>query len=552
MEKTVWPRYFFIQKFQAPSASRIGDTALLTSVILAGTVFPRLMLLGRTPVSDEGYYTYVAQQIYRSLANGEGIPDVGGLSFYPMLCSWVFSLQYNPLVTLRLIDLGMAVIMAFLWYKVLARISNNNTGAALITLVFTFTLNQIGFIDSGFKNSIVAAFVPLLLALYVGLGAIQNKESSSAWWVAGALTAIAVVLRETFVPFAALGLVSVFIAQGKGAAFRFFMGGVATGILLIGGILVARGGMAEIIAVYRMTGILVGSASIDSRLENFVFYGLAAIRFSSIVVILSALSVMALLGILRRDRCLAMVFWFSFIGVALFEPITKMCYPYHFTLAFPGLSGLCALALREVIQIRPAMKFGRMTRIIVLTCIALSATGFYFSSSRWAMTHWYMTLETLLAAPGGEWPEKFVNRSEYLFIAAEIKKVIPENGTLSISKNMHALYPLTGYFPPKYPLNDLSAAANLLRFSVPAIRRELLGCAPDVLVVTTMNDDPLLEAVRATGIYETATKIPFDRRGVDSRRNAPFDGLIIFRKTQETDCLEKKEGMADWLTRISA
>ncbi|MDR2626182.1 MAG: hypothetical protein LBC37_07610, partial [Zoogloeaceae bacterium] len=167
---------FFSRAFQESRVSRIGDTALLISVILAGTVFPRLMLLGLFPVTDDGYYAYVAQQIHYSFANGQGIPDVGGLSLYPMLCSWVFSLQYNPFISLRLIDLCVAIAMAFLLYRVLARICNSNIGAALITLVFTFTFNQLVFIDGGFKNSIIVAFVPLLLALYIGIGAVQNKE----------------------------------------------------------------------------------------------------------------------------------------------------------------------------------------------------------------------------------------------------------------------------------------------------------------------------------------------------------------------------------------
>ncbi|MDR0736641.1 MAG: hypothetical protein LBF51_07410 [Zoogloeaceae bacterium] len=541
---------FSIRGFQTPMVSRIGDMALLASVILAGTVFPRLMLLGRFPVSDEGYYAHVAQQIHHSLVNGQGIPDYGGLSLYPMLCSWVFSLQYNPLISLRLIDLGVAVVMAFLLYRVLARTCNSNTGAALIAFVFTFTMNQLVFIDSGFKNSITAAFVPLLLALVIGIGAIRDKKPGSAWWMAGALTALAVVLRETFVPFALLGLVSVFIAQGKKAALQFFIGGVAAGILLIGGILIARGGAAETIAAYRAAGIMVGSVPSDRLLEYFIFYGLATIRFSSIALAFGAAAIVILSAVifLRRDKSLllATVFWLSFIGAALVESATKICYAYHFAIALPGLAGLCALALREIIRLWRAMEWahGRINNMLAVTGIVLSAVWLYFSCSRLSMEHWPVTLETLIAAPGGEWPEKFTSRSKYLFMAAEIRKIIPENGTLSISRGMHALYLLTGRSPPVYRLSDLSATAFLLDFSVPDIRQALLDCAPDILVVTTM-DEPLPEAVLAAEIYETAAKIPFGKLN-----HGYFDGVMIFRKTKETVCLEK-QGMAEWLTRIS-
>jgi hypothetical protein len=539
----------FTREFLAPRISRIGDTALLIGIILAGTVFPRLMLLGLFPVTDDGYYAYVAQQIHHGFVSGQGVPDFGGLSFYPLLCSWVFSLQYNPMITLRLIDLSAAIIMAFLLYKVLARICKNNPGAALITFMFTVTMNDPVFIDNGFKNSITAAFVPLLLALYIGTaGAVQDKKSGKTWWMAGALTALAIVLRETFVPFAVLGLVSVLLMRGKKAALQFFAGGIATGIVLIGGILVARGGIAETVAAYRTAGIVFGSVPGDLRLENFIFYGLATIRLSFIVLAFSVLAIVILSVaiFLRRDRTLlrAVVFWLSFIAVALIEAVMKMSFPYHFTIAFPGLAGLCALALREIMRVWPVMQWmnGEIKNTFAVTGIILSAFWFYFSCSAWTKFYWPITLETLIAAPDGKWPEKFTNRSNYLFMAAEIKKVIPENGTLGISRLMHVLYPLTNHFSSSYRLSDLSALTISLNSSVPAIRQELLNCAPDVLVITTEDDwstgggsAHLLEAVLATGVYEAAVKIPV------SERIHGYLSAIIFRKTQETVCLVKQD-----------
>ncbi|MDR1351318.1 MAG: hypothetical protein LBJ59_11220 [Zoogloeaceae bacterium] len=535
---------FSIRGFQTPKLAQIGDAALLISVILAGTVFPRLMFLGLFPAMDDGYYAYIAQQIYHSLANGQGIPDSGGLSLYPLLCSWVFSFGYNPIISLRLIDLGVAIITAFLLYRILAKTCNSNTGVALITFIFTFTLNQALFIDSGFKNSITAAFAPLFLALYVGMGAIQSKKSGNAWQLAGALTALAVVLRETFAPFAVLGLVSVFIAQGKKAALRFFIGGVATGILWIGGILMARGGVVELIAAYHSAGAVFGAVPNDLRLDHFISYGWMAIRSSSIALTFSVLAIVILLFaiFLRRDKSLllAAVFWLSFIGVALIEAATKICYAYHFAIALPGFAGLCALALREIIRVWPAIKLSKsMNNFLAVAGIVLSAGGFYASCSIWSGICWPVTLETL-TAPGGTWPEKFTERSHYLLAAAEIKKVMPEKGTLSISRAMHVLYLLTGHSPPSPRLSDLSATAIILNFSVPDIRQALLDCAPDVIMVATHNDwftgggsPRLREAVLATGIYETVVKFPV------SERPYGFLGGIIFRKTKETTCLVK-------------
>jgi hypothetical protein len=526
----------------------IGDTALLAIVILAGTVFPRLVVLGFYPATDDGYYTYIAQQIYRSLVDGQGIPDFGGLSLYPMLCSWVFAFDYNPMISLRLIDLGVAMITAFLFYKVLKRLSGSNTGAALITLIFTFTLNNPLFIDSGFKNSITAAFAPLFLALYIGTGAIRSDKPGSAWWMAGAMTALAVVLRETFAPFAVLGLIGVFIAQGKKAAWQFFIGSVAVGILLIGGILVARGGATELIAAYHSANIVFGMVPGSTRLDHFMFYGAMATYLSSIALAFSALAIVILLIaiFIRRDKfiLLGSIFWLSFIGAALIEPATKISYSYHFTLALPGFAGLCALALREVIRLRPGMAWMNKTtgNILAAAGVVLLASWFYPACFKLLRNYWPTTLETLAAAPGGYWPEKFMNESNYLLAAAEIKKVMPKNGTLSVSRGMHVLYPLTGHFPPSYRLHDLSTTTILLNFSVPDIRQALLDCAPDVIMTTNETDWPtgggsaqLLEAVLAMGIYEMAIEIQAGKRRIHGKRSG-----IIFRKIKKTVCQETK------------
>jgi hypothetical protein len=257
-----------------------------------------------------------------------------------------------------------------------------------------------------------------------------------------------------------------------------------------------------------------------------------------------SIALLLILVLVRRDRplLLALLFWLAFIGAALIEPATKICYAYHFAVALPGFAGLCALALREIIRLRPAMTWmnRRTGNILAATGIVLSAAWFYpvcliLSGDRWSL----LTLETLATAPGGYWPEKFIEQSNYLLAAAEIKKVSPENGTLSISRGMHGLYPLTGHLPPSLRLHDLSATTILLNFSVPDIRQTLLDCAPDVIMTTVQNDWPtgggsahLLEAVLATGIYEAVTEIP-----ATNKRDHGHLGGAIFRKTKATTCL---------------
>ncbi|MDR2364591.1 MAG: hypothetical protein LBD68_01875 [Zoogloeaceae bacterium] len=202
-----------------------------------------------------------------------------------------------------------------------------------------------GSIDSGFKNSITAAFIPLFLAFHLGQYAAQDEkrsDSGNIWLAIGALTASAIIIRETLVPFAVLGLVGAFVVRGRKAALRFFGGGVVTGIILIGGILIARGGVTEAVSAYRATGIVFGSVQDYTRLDHLVFYALMTIKLSAFVLILSMAASLVLLIALwrRRDRMLMLsaLFWLSFIGASMIEVAFKLCFPYHFAVALPVFS----------------------------------------------------------------------------------------------------------------------------------------------------------------------------------------------------------------------
>ncbi|GHT95473.1 hypothetical protein AGMMS49545_18490 [Betaproteobacteria bacterium] len=532
-----------------PVLSCVGDVALVACVLLAGTIFPRLMVVGGLPAMDECVYAFSAQWIHHSIASGHGIPNAGSLSLYPMLFYWVFNLDYNPVIALRFADMCVAVLTSFFLYTVLYKESKNKIGAVLIALVFTFTMNSFIFIDYGFKNSIMAAFAPLFLAIRIGQQIIRSErpEVSHAWLMVGALTALAVVLRETFVSFAVLGLIVVFVARGRKAALRYFLGGVATGIVLIGGLLLARGGVMEAIFAYRDWG-LVFEFTQDRVSGFFTYYGLMAIEEASVALCLSLLAILVLvfIAIIRRSKRIALnlLFWLSFIGFALIEPITKIGVAYHFAMTLPGFAGICALALREIAREWPHLSWANRERRDAITLLGVTLLVVWLSSMCFALSRswWPQTQETLIAAPTGGWAEESVSLTNYLLAAGEIKKVMPENGTLSTSGHMNSLYPLTGHLPPSYQLGNLSIIALKSDLSVSRIQEALMVCAPDVIMVYMQDDGwftgyghkEILAAVMGTGVYEAVTEIPAARRGYGL-----FISGIIFKKTKETICLVK-------------
>jgi hypothetical protein len=540
--------------FSHPFLSRLGDGVLVLCMLLAGTALPRLILSGDSPKVDEGEYAFAAQWIHHGLVNGQGIPDSGGLSLYPMLVSWVFYFNYNPIVAVRLVDLCVAVLTSFIFYSMLKKESGNKLGAVLITLIFTYTMNQFVFIESGFKNSIMAAFVPLFLAIRIGQQILQEERSkvSNVWWMAGALTALAVILREPFVSFAVLGLITVFVARGWKAALRFFLGGTVAGVLVIGGILLARGGITETLLAYRDAGIVFGAVPKEQIMANFFHYGLISIIESSVALSISALSVSILIWIIatRQSRRIALnfLFWLAFIGVALIEPATKFGAQYHFVMTLPGFAGICALALRKVAHEWPNLSWANKERRDAIALLGVMLSAIWLSSgisslvrNWWPVEYWPATFEMLATAPDGVWPDIF-GESPFLVAAEIIKKTIPVSGTVSVNRNMHILHPLTGHLPPSNQLVNLSSLVFRSDFSVSRIKEALMGCAPDIMLIILKDDwlsgngnSQLLTAIKEVGFYKEVIEISF----FDNKNATHATPIIltIYRKTKETACL---------------
>ncbi|GHT92406.1 hypothetical protein AGMMS49545_09930 [Betaproteobacteria bacterium] len=536
--------------FSHPGWSRLGDIALVLCVLLAGTVVPRFMLSGGWP-GDDGYYAFWAQWIHHNLVNGQGLPDAGGLLLYPILVSWVFYFDYNPFVALRFIDLGMATLAAFFLYRIVNLESGSKAGAALIVLVFTFTMNQYTFVTFGFKNSITIAFIPLFLAIHIGQNIVHNKQTETGvnWLAAGALTALAVVLRETFVPFAVLGLVSVFIMRGRKAAFHFFLGGVIAGVLLIGGILIARGSVSGAIEGYRVAGYTLISAPGTQIMDNFFDYGLLAIQSSSKALMISALAgfILMAIAVTRQNKRIlsGLLFWLCFAGIALIEPATKICFEYHFAVALPGLAGLCALAFREIARECAHFSWANHKTRDAILLMGVFLFALWYSSVLLSGTRHMLpiTLETLTLAPNNEWPEVIHQAGSFLSVGDEIKKLIPEDGTLSVNRNAELFFPFTGRLPPSSQLANLSALGFKTGFSVPRIKEALLACAPDAILMNSYEDwlngygsnQQLLTAILETGIYDVALEMRFEKEGSSSDDDIT---VTLFKKTKETTCLE--------------
>lgn len=495
-------------------------------VLLVTVAFPRLMVSGSLPSTDEGVFAYFAQIAHASLAAGTGLPDTGPLVLYPIAVSWVFALDTNHIVLLRLVDIAVALVASSLLYDLLVHESRSRVGGPLISLVVLFTMNQPTFIQAGFKNSMFAAYIPLFAAMRIAQRA--HPADDRAWLACGALASVAVLLRETFLPLFAVGAAAVLVANGCRAAARFILGAVSAGLAVMLVVMAARGGIQSLLEAYREAGALYASMS-DQRGTIFVNSAIASIRAAELPLVMAALSISALsVAVMRsgqREPLGRLAFWLSVALVPLIEPISKIGFPYHFSVCLPGIGALGALAWREFVE-------GRSEWVRLAVAASLVAFGgWFFWPKVGSLTNaWPATRSTLASAVEGGWPGDAVQKSNYLLAADAIAKASPPDRTLSVSGFMLALFPLTGSLPRTYELSHLTSTLIKLGMDEDAFRRALMACPPDVLMTTTRTDWPgaaaLERAVRDSALYEQVAVI-----AVDPARNYGTFGGTVFRRS---------------------
>jgi hypothetical protein len=520
-----------------------GSSALLAAwlLVVVATLYPRLALLGGLPFTDEGFYGFEAQAIHDSIAAGMGLPDHGMLNLYPMLVSWVFSTGGSPLLLWRIVDMLVAVCVGWLLFRLASRESGDPLAGAVIAAVFSFAMNQQAFVQYGFRNSIFAAYIPLLLAALIGLDP-ASREKDSNWWLCGALVALGVLLRETLVYFAVLGFVAVLVAHGWRSAARYALGGVLAGGAVIALVALARGGVAELAQSYSQasdTYVIVA----DMRWQ-WLDLALSTAAIEGAVALPLALAGLAAVGFAQGDRAPYVkrwVFWLAVAIVPMVEPILKIGYAYHVAVSAIGLCGLAALAWRAL--------SGRPRSIAVASASVLLAGS--------AILGWVQIqklnvglddrVANVRALAAGDWPKQAIPQSNYLLLAEAMRKADPAARTLAVSGGALILFPLTGMAPSSYALHDLSDLALKLHHDGASLRRTIAQCPPDILMVTSRPQklwgrDAIIEALSGMPEYVQVANVPIARDqdfraypGGRSVEHAP-SGSIYRRAVKSSPC----------------
>lgn len=476
---------------------------LVVLVVSASTVLPRLAVIGGAPVMDEGIYAYFTQLIHHGLASGHGLPDAGTLMLYPLLVSWVFHFSANPFVLLRLCDLAGATVAAGLLCVILQRESRGRYAGAAIAFIFLWAMNQPGFVDFGFKNPIFVAYVPLFSAFAL----IQFlPEQPVRWYLAGALTALAVLLREPFIVLAAVAAMIALRARRQ-QGLRFVLSGVAVGTVGIVALCLARGGIGGLVDGYVVAGKVYRSFAQTSGMIFFksaawtVYYAGAAVIVGAAGAVLAFRSATPG-GAASRGR---LYFWLVVTVTPIWEPIAKFGLPYHFAQCLPGLAGLTAFGWY-------AAAGTARTRVLGPRAIAGGAILVILALNGFALARqWPSSMRVLAAMKSGIWPAQVVEHSDVLRAAAAIRKVAPAGATLSVADFQIQLYPLTGMLPPSYRLESLRITAIDLEQSEPRLQALLASCPPDIVFLTIPNlpkPQIISAALAATGLYGKLAEVP--------------------------------------------
>jgi len=430
--------------------------AFLVAIFTAG--YLRVHFVTFFPEPDGGFYTYLAQEIHAALSNGKNIPSNMHLALYPLITSWIFSLEINQYIALRWIDLLLAIVASFLFYKIILKESGSTIFTILLAGSALLVMNDKNFILFGFRNSIWASYVPLFGALIIWQSISEVERSISEtknykFYFIGALVAFGILLREPFLPFFILGGISIFIAYGQASFYRYIIGSALLGFIVLGFVFIFReGGLIELIDSY----IVLGNETNKPKANTFISTSLLAVKafwfgiFCSIIFIFYAIKLYwQNKNLLTINRFL---FWGLLALIPLIEPLLKYPVHYHFLNCIPGLVGLSALGWRyfSINESKKTKKYSML--IIIMICIfgiypsiLKSLNSKYFVDSKASVSYAYSAL----------WNDIFRNEevfkwSAYLQIADIIRKVSNKDSTLGLLTTSHALYPLTGLRPPIY------------------------------------------------------------------------------------------------------
>lgn len=503
-------------------------------VVFFSVLYPRLANMGAFPYMDEGFYVWQSMHIGRHILYYHTLPAEGSLALYPLLLAWLSWLPGNSIIWYRFVDMLVATSAAWLFCKILRRESADSWCALAIAFAALCCMNLEPVINAGFKNSFFAAYIPLFTAMWL-----CEARGKRRWTSIGACVALAVLLRETFAPFAVLGLCAIIIAYGIQPAARYCLGGILAALLMVGAVCIARGNWNEVVLAYtQATGVYAVQSG--QVLKKFMENGGRALEFFSPVLLIAAVSCIyrhAYAGKTHQlhVRCFTrQSFWLFAAFLPLLEPASKIGFMYHFSVCLPGLAGYAACNFKYFSWLR----MSRAKKIIWFFVLISSVACFLMLPSP---NKFWNSLRMLPDLCGGFTQESHAENSNTLLAAKIIEHNLPLGGSLAISGFTHFLYGACKAMPPLhgpfakgdiYQLSDLARSYRALGQDSHKLASALMQNPPDVLAIANaINEhepdfyEGVLKAVEESAQYALVGIV-----APDKDKNYGWVGYHIFKR----------------------
>ena len=441
------------------TTSKSFNFFIAISVAILTTGFLRLQLFTGLPDLDDGLYVFINQYIYHALSNGEDLKGMT-IQLYQMMTFWLYGLEVNQYISLRLIDGLLAVAASFIFFKVILKESGSILFTVILTTILFIVMSDIEIMAYGYKNSVWAAYIPLFTALLVWQKA--SKVDSFSFYIIGALVSLGVLLREPFLPFFLLAGVAIFISYGWRVLVKYLVGSAILGFSVFAVVLSFRGwDLIDLLNSYFSQGIF-GAAGlwwiwdIDATSKLVLGWALNTIKTSWFICITALASIIYLVKAYSADKKSVNMnrfyFWLAVALIPLLEWFFKYGLPYHIANCLPGLVGLSAMGWRYINS--NESKQVTTSSIVVISLVSLFIIMPTISRTIIKSDYIYTPSEAIKRIGSNDTfrAKNIIERSQYLQGATKVYELSSEDSTLSVNNFWQPLYPLTGLLPPTVEL----------------------------------------------------------------------------------------------------
>ena len=491
---------------------------IATIVAILTTGFLRLQLFTALPESDGGLHTFVTQYIYHLLSNGENLK---GMVFrlYPIMTSWVYGLEVNQYILLRLIDGLIAVIASIIFFKVILKESGSTLFTAILTTVLFIVMNDIEIIFYGFSNSIWAAYLPLFTALLVWQK--SSKGDTFSFYTIGALVSLGILLRETFLPFFLLAGIAILIGYGWRVLLKYLIGSAILGFSVFAVVLSFREwDLLDLFNSYFSGGVQSGVHwwiwDVEMDAKRVLGWAVDTIKTSWFICITALASIIYLIKLYSADKksvhMTRLYFWLAVALLPLLEWFFKYGLPYHLASCLPGLAGISAMSWRYInsneskqVSASSMIVIGLMSLIVLVPTVnrTIIKSSYIYSPSD------AIERISMLDSFRGQ---QIIERSQYLIAARKIYELSREDSTLAVSGFWQPVYPLTNLIPPTLELASLRTLFMSLSYSEDKLINYLKKYRPTLILTSPPSlmdgDVDFSSMVEKTNLYNKVGEVP--------------------------------------------